>query len=139
MIYWNRRWFLNYIERSSEKKSAGKAIVEIKHDLRDKWHQIHFGDIQIDNTEDGYLFHVQLLLNGIDPDNVLVELYAEGMKSEAPEKIKMEADSIRNSTGYTYQAQVKTTRSANEYTARVIPSYQGISIPLEDNLILWQR
>ncbi|SDE44932.1 starch phosphorylase [Pricia antarctica] len=40
---------------------------------------------------------------------------------------------------YRYHAHISTTRSASDYTVRIIPNYEGISVPLEDNLILWQR
>jgi hypothetical protein len=27
----------------------------------------------------------------------------------------------------------------SDYTARLVPHYEGVSVPLETNLILWQR
>ncbi len=135
-----------YLKRAAEKSVAGKKIVDIKNDLRNKWGQIHFGDLQIENIENGYLFHVPLWLNGIHPDEISVELYADGLNSEAsgqdteaPEKIKMEAGTIEKNGAYTYHAQIDTSRPASDYTSRIIPCFEDISVPLEDNLILWQR
>ena len=68
-----------------------------------------------------------------------MELYAEGVNGEPAQKIKMEADPIGDNAGYKYHAEVTATRPASDYTVRIIPDYEGISVPLEDNLILWQR
>ena len=68
-----------------------------------------------------------------------MEIYANGMNGETPEKITMEAGSIESNGEYKYRAQVNTVRPASDYTVRIIPSYEGASVPLEDNLILWQR
>jgi hypothetical protein len=38
-----------------------------------------------------------------------------------------------------YAAEVTTVRLANDYTARVVPHYLGISVPLENGLVSWQR
>lgn len=129
----------NYLTRAAEKGMAGKKIVDVKNDLKNKWGQINFGELQIENIENGYHFHIPLWLNGINPDNVSVELYANGINSEAPEIIKMETGSIENSGAYKYHGEVNTARPASDYTARIIPCYESISLPLEDNLILWQR
>lgn len=129
----------NYIKRAAEKGSAGKRIIDIKHDLRNKWPQMRFGEVKIETAENYYLFSLQLQLNGITPDYVVVELYAEGLNGEAAEKIKMEADSIKGNKEYKYHAQVKAARPSGDYTVRIIPCYENISVPLEDNLIAWQR
>jgi starch phosphorylase len=41
--------------------------------------------------------------------------------------------------GYLYGAKVSATRPATDYTARVIPQHDGVSVPLEAAQILWQR
>lgn len=128
-----------YLKRAGQKGVAGKRIMEMKQELRNKWGQIHFGETQIESIENGYHFQVELWLNEINPDDVLVEIYANGMNGETPEKITMEAGSIESNGEYKYRAQVNTVRPASDYTVRIIPSYEGASVPLEDNLILWQR
>jgi starch phosphorylase len=41
--------------------------------------------------------------------------------------------------GYVYIVAVSAARAAKDCTARVIPHYDGVVIPLEDARILWQR
>ena len=40
---------------------------------------------------------------------------------------------------YVYVAAVSAARPAKDYTARIIPHAVGITVPLEDAHILWQR
>jgi len=44
-----------------------------------------------------------------------------------------------SSGNYVYSATVPATRPASDYTARLIPDYEGIATPLEDAKVLWQR
>jgi starch phosphorylase len=41
--------------------------------------------------------------------------------------------------GHIYKVSVAATRPSSDYTPRIIPNFPGISVPLETNLILWQR
>jgi starch phosphorylase len=34
---------------------------------------------------------------------------------------------------------VSATRTPADYTARILPHYEGVAIPLEDSRILWQH
>ncbi|MBN9351841.1 MAG: hypothetical protein J0H55_14265 [Chitinophagaceae bacterium] len=69
-----------------------------------------------------------------------MELYADGTKGQAPVREEMQRDDNRANDGeYVYKAQIESARSVGDYTPRVIPRYEGISVPLENNLILWQR
>jgi len=41
--------------------------------------------------------------------------------------------------GYAYSATVSASRSQTDYTARVVPRFEAVAIPLENRRILWQR
>jgi starch phosphorylase len=43
------------------------------------------------------------------------------------------------SGGFVYSATVPAARAQANYTARVMPQFNGVAIPLEDNRILGQR
>lgn len=129
----------NYKKRAGRKGAAGKKIVSARHELSEKWGQIHFGEVQIQNVDGGYQFQAQVELNGINPDDILVELFAEGLNSDLPERIKMKAGKDKDRKESIYSTQVQTSRPAGDYTVRIIPDYKGVAVPLEDNLILWQR
>jgi len=128
----------NYLKRAAEKGAAGARITDIRHQLANNWEKIRFGEIQKDTIKDGYSFHVSIGLNGINPTAIAVELYAEGTNGQSLEKIKMQPGKTLNATGETvYCAQVITKRRSTDFTARIIPEYEGIGVPLEDGHILW--
>jgi len=86
------------------------------------------------------VFEVEIFLNGLDPNAVRVELYAEGIKGSDPcgnnEGVRPAPDagtlvSIRQS--YRRHAQRAT------YTARVVPQRPGVAVPLDPIEFLWQR
>ncbi len=129
-----------YKNRSATNGEAGSQIINRKQTLRENWESIHIGNVQIDQTENGHHFQVQIFMKADAEENVLVELYANGINDAKPERITMEPVSSQNDGDeILYQARVETARNANDYTVRIIPNYEGISIPLEDNLIRWQH
>jgi starch phosphorylase len=72
---------------------------------------------------------------------VRVELYADGRKESAAVRQEMTLLHLLADEGgsYIYSATVPATRSPADYTARVLPRYDGVAIPLEDSRIVWQR
>jgi starch phosphorylase len=130
-----------YRERTANKGSAGAQIVSWQHALKRGWANLRFGDTKIATTGDQHIFEVQVYLNGLDPDAVQVELYAEGVNGGDPVRMAMSRGPklVGAENGYVYGAQVQATRPIMDYTARVIPHRTGIAVPLEDAHILWQR
>jgi len=105
------------------------------------WDQIHFGNVETRKTDNGWLFQIQVYLGEILPDQVSVELYAEGNQDEKPQVIKSDCkENIAGAIhGYTYIADVETTRPATDFTARIIPGHTEAQVPAEADLISWQR
>ncbi|HTN05488.1 alpha-glucan family phosphorylase [Agriterribacter sp.] len=129
----------NYKKRAEDKGTWAKKIMHDMNDIKNKWQQIYFGETTIGNVEGGYEFKIFIGLNGIHPEQVAVELFAEGMNGAGPEIIKMEPGTNQKEGNYWYHVIIKTKRKAADYTIRIKPCYEGISAPLEDNRILWQR
>jgi starch phosphorylase len=72
---------------------------------------------------------------------VRVELYVDGVKGDAPvlQEMKRSDESEGAPGGHVYTAAVSAVRPAEEYTARAIPHFEGVDLPLEEARILWQR
>ena len=119
---------------------VGKKIVETNLDLQNKWWQMRFVQTQIENIAGGYQYKILVWLNHLGPDKISVELFAEGLHGGPNEIIKMEIVGLaKNGSDHEFQASVRTSRPASHYTARIVPCYENIFVPLENNLILWQR
>lgn len=130
-----------YRERAAENGAVGRAVVNWEQTLSRQWATLRFGDMTVETRDKQHLFEVQVRLNDLDPTAVRVELYANGVNGAMPDRVEMAR--MRQLTGalgiYLYSAAVSVARPSSDYTARVIPHYDGVAVPLEDTHILWQR
>jgi len=130
-----------YRERAANKGEVGKQVVEWRHAVDRTWGSLSFGDVRIETTGDSHVFEVEIVLRDFDANAMRVELYANGIEGGDPERVEMTcarwlSDAPRRCV---YRATVPAKRSAEDYTARVIPQRSGVTVPLESSRILWQR
>jgi starch phosphorylase len=127
--------------RVANKGATGKQMLDWRHNLDRKWPAMHFGQVKVDSKGEQHIFEVQVCLHGLDPKTVRVELYANGFKGSSAVRLEMTLlHPLADEAGsYIYSATVPTTRPSANYTARVLPHYEGVAIPLEDSRIVWQH
>ena len=120
-----------YKSRSASKGRIGKEIMAWQNLLKQKWNKMRFGEVKVENDGDKYLFRVQVYFNGLDTSAVSVELYADGTDGGTParQELKMIKPGTESDRPYLYQATVPASRPATDYTPRIIPNFQGISVP----------
>jgi starch phosphorylase len=129
-----------YRERALDRGRAGVDVVTWKRALEEKWADLRFGEVRVSSDKEEHLFEVQVYLNGLDPNAIRVELYAEGVNGGEPVRREMaRGRRLAEGDGYIYSARIPATRPAADYTARVIPHHAGAAVPLEAVRILWQR
>ncbi len=128
----------NYLKRAAGKGAVGKEIINEQHGLQNKWNEIKIVDVKSASIENGYSFTAVIFLNGIDANKILVELFAEAKDDMNTEHIKMNKQPSK-SEEQLFFAELTTRRDASDYTVRIIPACENISVPLENNLILWQH
>jgi starch phosphorylase len=128
-------------DRCANKVEMGIAVVNWQHELEQKWPAVRFGDMNTETDGKLHRFDVQLYLNGLDPEAVRVELYANGDQATDPfiQHMKRTRKLIGAINGYAYSAQVPADRPTTDFTARLVPDHSDLSIPLEEAHILWQR
>ena len=130
-----------YRARTADTGAAGKQIVDWRNELDRKWAALHFGDVKVETQDGQHAFEVQVHLGDLDPAAVQVELYADGAMRGAPTRqVMARLRPLGGATGsHVYGATVSAARPAADYTARLVPNREGVSIPLEDTHVLWQR
>jgi starch phosphorylase len=128
-----------FLERAVDNGAIGRAIVDWRRALEQKWAALRFGEVKIDTVGEQHVFEVQVYLDDLDPEWVCVELYADGIAGAAPERVKMERarQLVGAVNGYVYEAAVPAARPAADFTARLISHRNGVAVPLEDAHILW--
>ena len=129
-----------YRNRAVHKGEMGALMANWQRTLERNWSNIRFGEVNVVSDGGKHVFEVQVYLGGLDPNAVLVEIYAEGLDGGMP--FRQEAtrgQQLIGANGYIFRAEVDSTRPVTDYTSRVIPVLPGVAVPLETPLILWQR
>ncbi len=126
-------------ERSAQDGKQALDLIQWTRDLDRHWSAIRFGSLTVDKDNDQLVFAVQVYLDELNPDVVAVELFADSKEGAFRQKMDRGQPLVGATNGYLYSARVPATRSANDYTPRVVPSMTGAAVPLEANQILWQR
>jgi starch phosphorylase len=130
-----------YQLRAANKGAIGKQVVDWRRSMDRNWSSSHFGNLRVDSNAERHVFEVEIFLNGLDPNSVRVELYANEINGGDPVRMRMQCAKPMPdaSRGLAFHTTVAATRSANDYTVRMIPQREGIAVPLEFGRILWQR
>jgi len=127
-----------YRERAADKCAVGLRMVRWQHALDEQWPMLRFGEVKVETKGEQHVFDVQVYLAHLDPKAVRVELYADG-RSPVRQEMKCVRQLPAASGGYIYSGAVPASRTAADYTARVIPHFSGVAVPLEAGYIVWQR
>jgi len=131
----------SYRSRTVNNGEIGKQMADWQNGLQAKWAVLHFGEVKIVTLGDQHAFEVQVYLDDLTPEAVRVELYADGVIGGAPVRLEMVHACHRHTTQgwHFYGAAVSASRPPTDFTVRLMPRFEGVSIPLENTRILWQR
>jgi starch phosphorylase len=130
-----------YLKRAAEQGAVGKRITAWQLDLERHWGSVRFDTVKIETVAGQHRFEISLHLGGLAAEQVRVEIYAEASAAGVAERhravsVRHFADSVGS---HVFNAAAPAARPATDYTARVLPFFEGVSLPLECNSILWQR
>jgi starch phosphorylase len=115
-------------------------MVNWRHTLEQNWAALRFGEVKFMRAKWEYTCEVGVFLGNLDPNFVRVELYADGVNGGKPERLELRCNMPSGETfSHIYSTQIATTRPVTDYTARIIPQFAGVAVPLEATRILWQR
>ena len=132
---------LQYKQRTADGALFAKECIKWQTQLRENWSKIRFAEVAIQTQQEQYLFEVQIYLDDINPSAIRVELYRDN--SEQSPAFKQQMSQVRqlanSSHTYLYRALAPKDFPAEHYTARIIPCFDAAQVPLECNLILWQK
>jgi len=92
--------------------------------------KLRFEGMKAETRGDHHHFEIQIDFNGLDPNSVKVELFANRSN---------ESSSMKQEEANHYFANVAANWPITDFTIRVIPCFPGVAVPLENNQIIWQR
>ena len=130
-----------YHARAANQGAGGRQIADWQQTIEKKWSRLHFGNVKADLEGTNYVYEVEVLLDDLDPAVVRVELYADAQYGETAFRVEMQRNHGMEGVpgGYVYAASVPAARPRSDYTARIMPRYEGAAVPLEAAQVLWQR
>jgi starch phosphorylase len=136
-----------YRERVSDNGERVRRMLDWRQQLERAWPALHFGEPTVHakgghaaGPASGHDFEVEVRLGELEPDSVAVELYADAIGAGEPERHTMTRAAEALAAGvYRYTVAVAGARPPEHYTPRLIPHFDGVSVPLEADRILWQR
>ena len=131
----------NYRSRVADKGAVGRQITNWRRNLENKWPEIRLGELKVETVGDQHQFEIEIFLSEINPQDVQVELYANGCKGMAPlrEEMKPATQRVGALGSLIFSAVVSLSRSPADHTVRIVPRFEGVSVPLEETRVLWQR
>jgi starch phosphorylase len=130
-----------YLARAAERGALARQICDWQQATESGWSGLAFGPLQRETQAGHHAFAVELHLNGLSPEGVRVELYADPLTAGGSGPVEMTCvqPAAGESGGCHYGARVPAVRAIGDYTVRAIPRQAGAAVPLESARILWQR
>jgi starch phosphorylase len=130
-----------YRDRAANDGAVGSSLLQSKQDLERHWSTVRFGAVGIETHDGQHFFRVEISTGALTRDQLQVELYADPVqgKSVCFEVMNPSGPSPDTPDSYTYSAQVSATRSASDYTTRIVPHHLNALVPLEADQIAWQH
>jgi starch phosphorylase len=127
--------------RERNNGQAGKELAEWHRRIERDWHAIHFGQLDVTERDGRPTISIPVYLGELDPSDVTVELYADPIADNPPERLTMQCvGAIPGAVnGGRYQADVTGSRPAADYTPRVIAHHPNARVPIEAWPIAWYR
>ena len=132
-----------YQQRAQNRGALALQMNAWRQAIEAGWQSLRFGRVAIDTRSGCHHFSVEVALGAVQPSAVCVELYADPLSGQPPFRQEMAPLQRLDGTGTDamalYAASVPALRAAADYTARIVPRFPGINVPLEAPMILWQR
>jgi starch phosphorylase len=129
----------SFKERAKNQGAVGADLLNWQAQLAKHWLTLRFGSATVEKQGQQYHFQVEVFLDGLDPDAVSVELYAEEQNGDVPSRHPMNRGErlVGSENGCMYTTFIPATRAPADYTPRLVPQHSGAFVPLEASFILW--
>ena len=129
-----------YSARAENDGKLGLDLLQWQRSLTEQWGKLRFGEVTSETTGGQHRFRIEVLPGDLNSEHFRVELYADpdGDSGAKPE-VLASCKSDTQSDMIVFSVCCSADRPATDYTARIVPSQAGASVPLEAGQILWQQ
>ncbi|HWT83802.1 MAG TPA: DUF3417 domain-containing protein, partial [Candidatus Methylomirabilis sp.] len=128
-----------YLRRASDHARLAGELISWLAKIDEEWQGLKFGRVTVHQSDHQLLFEVQVLLGGLSPDCVQVQLYADPDGGGQPVCVSMQREGRIHGVvnGHIYRTAVSAQRPAEHFTPRIVPHHPEAFIPMEGMRILW--
>ena len=116
-----------------------RSLAEWERSLRLEWDSVGVGATELRRDEERLCASVAVHLGSMDPESIVVELYADAVGGEPAMHVPLtRAERLPGGPGVVlYRGSVETSRPVSDFTARAMPRREGVRVPTELPLIRW--
>ena len=126
-----------YARRACADINVTSDFLAWQKEIAQHWNEVHFGTMAVTQQNGELVFRVEVYLGSIDPDSVIVELYADSRDGGPAMKQRMNPTE-HECRRYLYETRTAATRPASDFTPRILP-YHPLALPVELRRIIWQK
>ncbi len=130
-----------FYERAAENGIRGHSILNWKQSLAQNWQKLRIQEVKFNKKGDRFEVEVQVYLNGLDPDYVRLQVFANA--NQSGKLFIQEMQLVRQYSGeanfYIYNILIPANRPESDYTVRIVPYFPEVDVPLEEHHILWHK
>lgn len=129
-----------YSRRASDDARLARELVSWGAQIDEEWQGLNFGRVTVHQADHQWHFEVQVMLGGLGPDCVQVQLYADPVADNPPVRVPMQHEGRMPGVvnGHIYRAAVPAERPAEHYTPRIVPHHPEAFVPTESARIVWR-
>ncbi len=132
-----------YHRRTSANVELAQNLQQYAQILSENWHDLHWGDLEIEEIGDCLRFSVALYLGEVPLDCIAVQLYSNTtehpMDTEYADIPLMKHDGSLSGAinAHWFSAVIQTDRPCSDFTPRAIVALPTVTPPLEMPFISW--
>ncbi len=126
----------NYRKRTANQCQIAQQLVKWREQVDQHWEKVHFVTFNVQTRGNQHLFEAHVYLDGLGPEAIRVELFANGTPLQ---KEEMKNTQKLDDSTYVYTAQIAASRPSRDFTPRAYPFFSGAAPALEAPQILWER
>ncbi len=133
--------FTDFSERIGNKAAKSISLCKMKKTIRESFSKIQFGEVDFSSKDGQYYYNLPVFLEGVNPDEITVQLYADPLNGQEHEIYNMIRGERINAdkNGYLFKIELPAKRKISDYTPRVVPLFNSEVKPIEANQILWKK
>ena len=127
--------------RQTNKGAVAGELQNWHKELHRHWHEVHLGQLAINEGEDSWQLDIVVYLGGLPPEAVAVQVIADPTDQLPEVQMTLSLSStLEGAThAYHFSGSLPKDRPQSDFTARVVGAHPEAQIPAENTLIVWQQ